>query len=297
MTDTQTRSYVDALLEDASADYTVTREPAQFRGEDSDRFYWTVRRDTGEDGIDTVTPLEVVGADWRPLQNTQAFDFANAIIPNGDLIFEEIKVRRGGRKVQMTCRVPQDFKIAGEPIDTKIHFINGFDGHTVWGALFSPYRNFCTNQLVFPGYYLPGKPQKAMKVKHTRHAGHRIAAAYRSIQGATEYVGAVGELGYRLSTKRMSERSFDMFLESLVPTRGMEKRALNNAKDRQEEMRGVWVASDNLNNIRDTQWGALQALVEWNDWYRDYGSDDIKQEAIWNVPQYYAEALEWFDKN
>lgn len=52
------------------------------------------------------------------------------------------------------------------------------------------------------------------------------------------------------------------------------------AEKKREEIVSVWRSSENLENIRFTEWGWLNAVVEWNDHHRVYASDDVRFDAI-----------------
>ncbi len=44
------------------------------------------------------------------------------------------------------------------------------------------------------------------------------------------------------------------------------KTAIRNAERKQGELLATWKHSDNLNDVRDTGWGLINAVAEWNEW-------------------------------
>lgn len=241
-------------------------------------------------------PLAVVGSRYTPVQNRVAFEPLDELVDEGLATIEKIASIKGGRRVLVVSKQTQPLTIAGEKVLPYMAWLNSHDGSSPVTMTPVPTRDFCTNAMVF---WVGAKDR--YKVKHTRFAQTRLvgekARVFSEGMGAMTqadaYFRRAKATGERLARSRISEREFEDFLKSLSPIpkekmgtdekgRSVVKnlRSINMATNRQEEIRAIYRGEENLNDIRGTRWGALQAVVQWGDHVKSYRSPDSKLEAI-----------------
>jgi phage/plasmid-like protein (TIGR03299 family) len=103
----------------------------------------TLRSDTGE-------LLGIVGADYEPLDNRDAFRFLDELI-GSQLHFETAGSLWGGRRVWVLARLPEWVEVGGDQAGTYLYVANAHDGSMAVTAAVTPVRIVCAKTL---GYAL-----------------------------------------------------------------------------------------------------------------------------------------------
>ena len=263
-------------------------------------------------------PIAVVGKDYQPVQDVEAFGVLDTLVNEGRLVIEKVQSVGDGKKTMIVSRAPEPIDIAGEPFNRYQAWLNGHDGKTPVVMVSMPTRIFCTN--VLRGS-LSNRNDGSYKIKHTRRALIRLAekleenfgirseekqlemlnAEFRSVRESVErrenqdlkadatnamerearYVMELQEIGNDLAGRKMSPNQFEKFLANLVPiTPEMHEVGVTRREDKRADIRSIWVSADDLGNVRDTYWGALQSVIMWNDHYKNYRSVDSKLMSI-----------------
>lgn len=265
---------VDKALTESGLDWTVTKVPvfAQYgrqRVEVKDR--WGVQRET--DG----EILGVVGNSWQPVQNHEGFALIEDFLGEADAYIEAAGALDGGRKVWILAHMSAEMMIAGEEIYQYVLFTNGHDGRTSVTAAMTDVRVVCQNTLT----WALDAATRIHRVRHTAKATQRLAEA-RHILGLRDLRSeALAKQGEWLVQQEMSDAEFNTFLESLmpIPEEQEEKPAGTMIQKRRDQVREVYQYADNLNNIRGTRWGALNAVVEYADYGRTFKTAETQMKA------------------
>ena len=222
-------------------------------------------------------PLGMVGARYEVLQNKDAFLFGDDLIDDSGAHWITAGSLKRGRTVWMMMKMPETVQLTGyedEAIQPYVLVTNSHDGSSSVTAAITPVRVVCNNTLTWA---LAGTPRQ-FKIRHTTKMMGRINEAKRVLGVTHNYMDALKKVGTDLLNAKFSDAEFDKFLESLSPTEDKEKAALTRALDRQDEIKGIWKNKADLQNIRNTKWGALQAVVDYNDHHID-GRGDNKAET------------------
>jgi hypothetical protein len=113
--------------------------------------------------------------------------------------------------------------------------------------------------------------QRTWKARHTANIEAKLADARRTLGIAWRYYDELEEIGGRLLSERMDAGAFERFLARLVPLpepkpdRSDGGRAVRNAERVREAIRTAYRAAPDLENVRGTHWGALQAVTAYVD--------------------------------
>ena len=212
---------------------------------------------------DTRAPLGIVGAKYRPIQNREALDVAEAIIDAGGAHWVGIAETRGGSRTHAILRLPREIRIGGEEderILPLLRLTNTHDGSSALTVSVCPYRVVCRNGLALP---LNGA-ERSWRVRHTENATYRIQEARRALGVSFRYLDQLEHVAEQLVTEPMNDASFETFLASLVPLHEAEEEQRGRRTTRVENVRqALRTARDahDLENIRETRWGALQAIT------------------------------------
>jgi phage/plasmid-like protein (TIGR03299 family) len=282
---------VEQALKESGLNWQVEKVPvyADFNGtqvEVQDRF--------GVQRMSDGSVLGVVGNSWQPVQNHEGFELIQDFMGETEAYIEAAGALDGGRKVWVLAHMATEMQIAGEDIWQYVLFTNGHDGRTSVTAAMTDIRVVCQNTLT----WALDDATRIHRVRHTSRATERLAEA-RTILGIRDLRSEeLAKQGEWLVKQEMSDAQFNTFLEELMPITEEQdlKPAGTMTRKRRDEVREVYQTADNLNNIRGTRWGALNAVVEARDYGREFkngetmlkaqiGDDTIKSRASFILTQ------------
>lgn len=207
--------------------------------------------------------LGVASSRYKPVQPVEGFDFVDSLVDSGEAKYETAGSLWNGKKIWMLAKLPEGVTIAGEEIDPYILFTNSFTGNESIVAAVTPIRVVCQNTLS----YGLGSAKRTHRIRHKGDVQGKLAEA-RDVLGITfTYYEEFEKAGELLAMESFNERMMDGILSELYPIEdGMSDRQVTNREDAQSAIRTVWKNSPNLENIRDTKWGAVNAIAEYLDW-------------------------------
>jgi len=179
---------VDAVLKAAGLDFTISKRATPFLTPDGDWVqvpdsFTTVRTDA--DG--TETPFATVGKIYQTVQNREAFAFLEKLFGDHEFIPETAAPLRGGRKVFISARMPEDMIVdpGGIADHIRLYLIvaNSHDGTTPIRAYATPWRPECENTERF------GLRDAAYSwtVRHTRNWADKYAQAAETLRLSTKF--------------------------------------------------------------------------------------------------------------
>ncbi|GIU94223.1 MAG: hypothetical protein KatS3mg012_0680 [Gaiellaceae bacterium] len=217
---------------------------------------------------DTRAVLGVVGDGYEPLQNAAAFVFCDAITDSGRAHWIGAGSTRGGARVHALMRLDREIRIGGEEGEDVLPllcFRNGHDGGLAVTVSVVPFRLACLNGMLLP---IEGA-QRTWKARHTANVEAKLADARRTLGIAWRYYDELERLGERLIRERIDGREFERFLARLVPLPDPVPdeggRAVRNVERVREAIRTAYRAAPDLEHVRGTRWGALQAVTAYVD--------------------------------
>jgi phage/plasmid-like protein (TIGR03299 family) len=260
-----------SMVAAAGLDWSVEQHPLEAVIE---REYQSLRvpvpRHVANVRSDTRAVLGVVGEGYEPLQNGSAFAFCDSITDSGRAHWIGGGSTRGGARVHALMRLDREIRIGGaegEDVLPLLCFRNGHDGGLAVTVSVVPFRLACLNGMLLP---IAGA-QRTWKARHTANVEAKLADARRTLGIAWRYYDELEELGGRLLRERLTEGDFERFLAGLVPLPDPRPdqtdggRAVRNAEQVREAIRTAYRAAPDLDAIRGTRWGALQAVTAYVD--------------------------------
>jgi phage/plasmid-like protein (TIGR03299 family) len=226
----------------------------------------TLRSDTG-------ALLGIVGQDYEPLDNRDAFRFLDELI-GSQLHFETAGSLWGGRRVWVLVRLPEWAEVGGDATGTCVYVANGHDGSLAVTAAVTPVRIVCANTL---GYALSRADgvdaQRTFKCRHTGGLHQRLHEARRVMQLTLDYAEQFKRLGDRLALEPITERALrTRVLDRLFASeQGMPERAARNREEAKAAVMAIFLGQGEVGDTRGqapgTKWCAVNAIAE----HADYG--------------------------
>lgn len=267
----------ERAIEILGLDWEVVQKPHEIIGLDGqplivDRKFQNHRSTDGK-------YLGTVGAQYKCFQNQQAFAFGDALCADYGAKWHTGGTLFDCRQAWMLMKLPQDVLIAGEEserIQPFVCFKNSHDGSCAVTMFTTFTRVVCNNTL---GFALAGTTRKHT-IRHTGNFNDPEAMA-KYVLTAQEKLGVVfdvlaqlereGAAMMRPRAARFTESDFHGLLDHVVGAVPQEDdyeedKHYKKAKTLKENERELFVEyfkhSPNLQNVTNTKWGALQAIIE-----------------------------------
>jgi len=198
--------------------------------------------------------LDVVGDDWNPVQNADAFEFFTEYVEAGDMEMNTAGSLKGGRNVWALAKVQESFTILGEDqVDSYLLFSNPHEYGKAIDVRFTPIRVVCNNTLSFS---LQAASKNFVKMNH--RTVFDAEAVKNTLGLASKKFAKYKEMAKFLSEKKFSVDALLNYYNEVFPhTYNKNKgEAVNTVEDL---TRNAKAAFDNL----ETQPGAEYGQGTW----------------------------------
>lgn len=162
-------------LQFAGLDYIVEKRPNQHvldNGEviTSNNSFFTYRLDTGAILGDRL------GADYKVVQNTDAFNFFDSIVKGDGILYETAGALGKGERIFITAKLPHYIRVGNDDLIEKYLFLTtSHDGYGSITAAFTPVRIVCTNTLNMA----LRDCSNTVRIRHTASAQDRLKEAHK----------------------------------------------------------------------------------------------------------------------
>jgi phage/plasmid-like protein (TIGR03299 family) len=206
--------------------------------------------------------LGVVGTRYRVVQNRDAFQFGADILDQSGSIIDSVGVINGGSVVWFALKLDHHVTIGGreqEAIDTYLLISNGHDGKHGITAAVVPLRLSCNNQLA----WAIGSAQRKFTVRHTSGLEGRLYEARRALEVSYKYTDEIVQIGERLIQEPIVGSVDDFLTKVIRLPDDPSDRQITIAENRRAAIHSTLLHAPDLDGIRDTKWGLLQAVSDW----------------------------------
>ena len=160
----------------ASLDWEVAKKPLFIsHGEKShevpDRF--AVVRQDQLDQDEKPAVLGIVGPEYTPWQNREAFAWFDPIVGQGAAVYHTAGALGNGERVWILAKLPDKIQVIGDDIADKYLLLsNSHDGGSSVQVKFTPIRVVCQNTLT-----MALSEGRSIRIHHTKNLKERMAAA------------------------------------------------------------------------------------------------------------------------
>lgn len=158
--------------------------------------------------------LDVISDNWKPCQNSEAFEFFNDFVAAGDMEMHTAGSLKGGEYVWALARVKESFELFGgrDRVDAYLHFTNPHQYGRSIDVRFTPIRVVCNNTLTLS---LSMKSKNSVQVSHRREFdGDQVKEA---LGVAKEKLSKYKEMAEFLSQKRYNNESIVDYFTRVFP--------------------------------------------------------------------------------
>lgn len=205
----------EQMMEEANLDWSVEKVPltGHFRGQliETDKYALVRDRD--------LQLLTVVGNDWEPVQNADAFNFFHDFVMEGDMEMHTAGSLKGGTLVWALAKVKESFTILGrDRVDSYLLFTNPHIYGRCIDVRFTPIRAVCWNTVTLA---LESKSDLGIRLNHRRAFDADMVKKTLGI--ANRKLSNYKEISEYLTTKRFTDESFNNFVRELFPSASKEE--------------------------------------------------------------------------
>ena len=225
--------------------------------------------------------LGTVGTKYRVLQNSEAFNFFNPFIRDGQASFEAGGVLSGGSKIWSLVKINEGASgevVNGDLVHTYLLLFNSHDGSTSVGVLFTPVRVVCQNTLTMA---IEGSGTNMIKVSHTENMEKSLSLVQQTIDISRKSFTVTLEQYRCMQEKNLSIEGLAQYASRAI----LQDNERVDMKDLKRVVKNVMTFHDegigqNIDGVQGTVWGAYNAVTGFVDHVRGR-SDETRLEASW----------------
>ncbi len=264
----RTAPTVEEGIKLAGLDWTVSRRnifhAENMMGESSSLAEVPTHRAIVRDSDQTI--LGVVGKDYTPLQNSEAFNFFEPFINTGLASLETAGSLRGGSRIWVLAQLNRDPMeiVKGDAVRKFLLLSNGHDGTMAVRVGFTPIRVVCANTLAMSH---DGKGSQLLRVFHSSKVAENVEKIRDIVDAANARFEATAEQYRLLASRSLNTKDLREFVKVVF------KPSMN------EESERAKIMLENLNGsitklfetgrgtdipgVRGTAWAAYNAVTEY----------------------------------
>ena len=208
--------------------------------------------------------FDVVGNDWNPIQNDDAFAFFNEYVAAGDMEMETAGSLKGGRNVFALAKIKESFSILGEDqVDSYLLFSNPHEYGKAIDIRFTPIRVVCHNTLTFS---LQSASKNFVKLNHRSKFDADMVKQQMGL--ASEKFAMYKEMAEFLSTKKFTVESLLNYYNDVFPhtySKGKEVKVVEDLTKNAKAAMDVLYTQPGANFGEGTWWQALNSVTYMTD--------------------------------
>ena len=264
------------IMDDASwSNWDVRLEkltyPADYRTTRDD--FAVIRTNPFDKGTDV---LAVVGERYKVVQNEEVFQFGDALT-DGGAKWESAGSIKNGRVAFGSLVVPREFILdpqgANDKTVTYLVVHTSHDGSASIQANITPVRVVCQNTLNIA----IRNNKQSFKIRHTQTVSGRLDEARKALGLTFHYMDDFQIMAQNMFETSFTNAQFDKLVADLYAKPDeASKMASTKYTDKVDTLQNLFRVATTQENIRNTKWGAFNALTEQLDYFRTARTGDNK---------------------
>jgi phage/plasmid-like protein (TIGR03299 family) len=241
--------------------------------------YFEVIRTNPATNADEV--LAIVGDRYRILQNEELFQFGDAIL-DGGAQWETAGSIKKGTTVFGSLLINREFTLdpQGASDTTKTYLLvnSSHDGSCSVRASVTPVRVVCQNTLNLALRSV----KQSFTIRHTTNLVQRASQARQALGLTFSYMDEFEHMATELFQSSMTNDQFKSVLDAVYPIdiHNAKQSVITKRDNKIDLIMALWLNSPTMENIKGTAWGALNAITERLDYFRDSRTSSNGTEGI-----------------
>jgi phage/plasmid-like protein (TIGR03299 family) len=236
--------------------------------------------------------LGTVGSAYTPIQNEEAFAFLDALVGEGLTMFHTAGSLFGGRRVFITCKLPDSVHVGPDQIDKYLALANAHDGSMKLHLKWTPIRIVCWNTLSAAfNLGASGKvrfadnksdEQDMVSIMHRPNYRDYLAEARELLKLTDVYYARMAETFNKLRETKLRDCDWTRFANRLIPDGENKEKGKKSDRGKQRDLLTELYrhgAGNDHPDVAGTKWAAYNAVTEYVDHTKDF-SDGEKGDAV-----------------
>lgn len=237
-----------------------------------------------EDKVATVrdkdaSVLGVVGSGYEPIQNDKMLEWAEGLVDAGDARFISAGSLREGKVVFTTLEVDAEVELPGHRGQVKPYLTvaSSHDASLAFKAFTSPTIVVCMNTLRMA----QRNSQSSWTVRHTVSADLRLEQARRMLGLVIGYYDEFTKQAHQMIDQYVTDSEFQRLTDTILPAAKADatQRQKDNVAVARRRLGQVW-NGHTLGDFRNTAWGALNAVNEYELWFKNVKGERAERHAL-----------------
>jgi len=225
--------------------------------------------------------LGIVGKNYKPLQNTEAFNFFDKSIASKELSFETAGSLRGGQHIWILASLKSG-PIEVVKNDAVVPFLlltNGHDGKKAVSVGFTPIRVVCANTLAAAEQ---NAKTEMIRIHHSNQVVENLDKVGEIINLAKASFEASIEQYQFLASKKVSKKELEKFVKIVFPKNQNKERVEMAEQKMQEAIQKLFETGrgQDIKDTKGTYWALYNATTEFLN-YDASRSADARMFNVW----------------
>lgn len=203
-------------------------------------------------------PLGIVGNKYKIVQNSDAFEFTDALLGEG-VRYETAGSLKDGKIIWLLAKMPETVEILGNKVEPYMVFTNTHDGSGAVRVCMTPIRVVCNNTLNIA----LNRAKRVWSARHTGSITNRLDDARETLQFAKQYMDATKETFEELYKIKMDEFTLYRVMNNLIPiTEDMTDRQKDNQREIRDDIIFRYSEAPDLKVLDKTGARLVQAVAD-----------------------------------
>jgi len=226
-----------------------------------DNFLQPIQGAFGVHRMDNKSCLGIVGNQYNPINNVDAFAFFDNLLGSTQGQIETAAALDIGQRVFMMAKLPDVMEVVSGDVCHKYLLVhNSHDGSSNLEVMFTNIRVVCNNTLTMA----IRKTSNKIKIRHTTNAEARIKEAEKTLLASQKYWDVLKDACVKLASTSVTRVEVGSFIDVMFPVDETKKERKNSAKEKMEELVETAIGND-IKGVKDTAWGLFNAYTEYLD--------------------------------
>lgn len=260
-TDVRGLNSVDEVMSRSGLDYLVEKAPLEMKFADGtsaaiDNMVATYRSDTN-------APLGVVSPAYQPLQNRETFDWMQQLSDEGDFKFVSACEYHGGRKIALTCELPERTVVgADDEVTRYLIAVNNHDGGGSCRLFPSSIRAVCENTLRIVERNAEGSKTILRMIHRESSLAQRVSMGRDFLGSIRVHHNHFQALARVMNDRRVTDDEVTAYFKALAALKTASEKSADRAV---EQMTSIFHNEKNEGKVGATGWALFNAATEWSD--------------------------------
>jgi len=275
-------------IEAAKLDWPVIKLPLSAGSKHipvPDKF--AIVRKTGQLVQKSDPVLGVVGKDYTPLQNRDAFRFFDPIVGQSAAVYHTAGALGLGERVWILAKLPGQIRVAKDDISEKYLLLsNSHDGKSSVQIKFTPVRVVCQNTLTIA----LGDGQ-AYRVIHHADIRSKLESAHQMLGLINDQFDGMEETFQAMSRVKMDSNRLSEYLANVYPAvKEVEKMEVVKRDRGWSEFFFDQGRGNRLPGVAGSLWAAFNGVTEWQDHRKSRQNESQRLQSAWFGGSYQTKA-------